>query len=127
MIHVAVGLIQNHQAEVLIAKRLAHQPKGGLWEFPGGKVEINESVFPALQRELKEEIGIDVLQAEAWLEVKYVYEDKHVLLDTWKVTHFVGNPSGREGQPILWVPVNQLKQFDFPEGNRAIIEKLCNQ
>ena len=122
--HVAVGIIFNAQREVLIAKRLAHQYKGGLWEFPGGKVEAGETVFAALQRELHEEIGVKIIHAEPWLKVPYDYQDRQVLLDTWLVTQLIGEPVGQEGQDILWVKPRDLNQFQFPDGNQPIIDKL---
>ncbi|MGW8227561.1 MAG: NUDIX domain-containing protein, partial [Gammaproteobacteria bacterium] len=63
VVHVAVGVVQNPQGKILIAKRPAHVHQGELWEFPGGKVEAGESLPQALRRELHEEIGIDVNHA----------------------------------------------------------------
>ncbi|HSW68813.1 MAG TPA: 8-oxo-dGTP diphosphatase MutT [Gammaproteobacteria bacterium] len=122
--HVVVGIIRNALDEILIAQRPKHKYKGGLWEFPGGKVEANENVFEALQRELKEELNIDVLTAESWLQFQYDYSDRIVLLDTWKVLAFSGIPQGIEGQAIRWVSSNELSHFQFPEGNHFILEKL---
>jgi 8-oxo-dGTP diphosphatase len=124
MQHVVMGVILNLKQEVLIAQRLSHQEKGGMWEFPGGKVELNETAFQALQRELKEELGIQVIAAEPWMQIECHYPHKSLLLDTWMVKQFSGVPSGMEGQPVRWIPLAQLTQFEFPEGNRAIIEKL---
>ena len=75
-IHVAVGVILNHHHQVLLAKRAVHQHQGGLWEFPGGKVELGESVCDALLRELKEELGIVVTSSHPLIEVKHSYKDK---------------------------------------------------
>lgn len=122
--HVAVGVIINSEGDVLIAERPRHTYKGGLWEFPGGKVEPFESVRAALDRELKEEINIDVIAAEPWLIVEYDYHDRKVLLDTWRVLDYSGEPCGNEGQLIRWVPLSMLTQFQFPDGNRLIIENL---
>ena len=124
MVHVVIGIILNAEQQVLIAQRLPHQEKGGMWEFPGGKVEANETAFEALQRELKEEIGIEVIEAEAWTKVTYHYPHKSVLLDTWMVKKFIGTPVGAEGQPIRWKAISELGELEFPEGNRLIIEKL---
>src|SRR5207249_3488556 len=110
--------------EVLIAQRPRNKYKGGLWEFPGGKVESLETVFQALQRELEEELGITVKTAEPWLQFQHDYIDRIVLLDVWSVIHFSGEPHGKEGQSIRWVNRQALHQFEFPEGNRIILEKL---
>jgi len=124
MMHVAVGIIRNSAGKILIAQRPKNKYKGGLWEFPGGKVEAQENVFQALQRELKEELNIDVVAAEQWLQFQYDYSDRIVLLDTWKITEFFGVPQGAEGQLIRWVFSKDLPQFQFPEGNRFILERL---
>lgn len=122
--HAVVGIIRNDLGEVLIAQRPSHKYKGGLWEFPGGKIETSETSFQALQRELKEELNIDIIAAEYWLQFQHDYSDRIVLLDTWNVTAFSGTPEGAEGQPIRWVSLDQLSQFEFPEGNCFILEKL---
>lgn len=124
MIHVVIGIIINPQHEIFIAQRLAHQEKGGCWEFPGGKVEASESALQALQRELQEELGIQVIQAQPWMQVEYHYPHKSVLLDAWKVTEFAGIPIGAEGQPVRWCRLDELTSLEFPEGNKKIIEKL---
>lgn len=124
MIHVAVGIVINQQGEVLIAQRSTHSYGGGLWEFPGGKLEPNEDVFTALQREFQEEVGIQIVVAEQLLQVKHDYKDRIVLLDTWLVKKYLGEPHGAEGQAIRWVKPTDFPQYQFPDGNRAIIAKL---
>ena len=124
MIHVAVGIVKNALGEVLIAQRLAHSYGAGLWEFPGGKLEANEDVFTALQREFLEEIGIQVLAAEPLLQVQHDYGDRRVLLDTWLIKSYAGEPHGAEGQVIQWVRPGEFSRYSFPEGNRTIVDKL---
>jgi 8-oxo-dGTP diphosphatase len=121
---VAVGVILNKKREVLIAQRPPGKYQSGLWEFPGGKVEENETSYMALQRELLEEVGITVIDSEFLLQVPYNYVDRKVLLDAWLVTQFVGEPGGKENQLVQWVSVRELNQFEFPAGNKFIIEKL---
>ena len=99
-VHVAVGIVADSAGAILIARRPDHAHQGGLWEFPGGKVEAAESVATALQRELHEELGIAVQAAEPWLQIRHAYPDKTVLLDVWRVTAWRGEPHGREGQPL---------------------------
>src|SRR5947208_1005227 len=103
LIWVAVGLIFNKNDEILIAQRPVGTYKSGLWEFPGGKMELNEDIFQTLQRELREEVGIEVLTAEPWMQFEYDYGDRRILLDTWRVTSFHGEPYGAEGQEVQWV------------------------
>jgi 8-oxo-dGTP diphosphatase len=121
---VVVGIIINVEQEILIAQRPFDKYKGGLWEFPGGKVEANESQLEALQRELLEEIGVIVQAAEPWLTIQHDYGDRVVQLNTWLVTEFSGQPQGREGQAICWISKDKFSEFEFPAGNQHIIEQL---
>jgi 8-oxo-dGTP diphosphatase len=120
VVHVAAAAVFNSQGQVLITRRAEHQHQGGLWEFPGGKVETNESVRDALSRELHEEIGIDVQQARPLIRVRHDYPDKSVLLDVWRVDAFSGEAHGREGQPLAWVQPADLANYDFPAANDPI-------
>ena len=125
MIHVAVGVIKkNNGHQICIAKRPDKIHQGGLWEFPGGKVEQGETVEQALVRELQEELGISVLSSNKFMDIQFDYGDKKVWLDIHIVEEFRGDPVGREGQPIKWVNINDLKKYPFPAANVAIIEKL---
>jgi 8-oxo-dGTP diphosphatase len=121
---VAVGIIVNPHAEVLVALRPDHNPLGGLWEFPGGKFEPGESTFDALKRELSEEIGVNVLKAHPLICIQHNYETLCVELDTWHIIAYEGTPYGKEGQTIQWVKAQQLRQLRFPEGNKVIVQKV---
>jgi 8-oxo-dGTP diphosphatase len=123
-IHVAVGVIINSRQEILMAKRAEHLHQGGLWEFPGGKVEKNETVQEALYRELHEELGIAVETANPFIKVFHDYPDKSVLLDVWLVEKFTGQPLGNEAQPLQWVPVSDLKYRAVPQANHDIVRAL---
>jgi len=123
-IHVAVGVIRGPDNTVLVALRATDSHQGGLWEFPGGKLESGESVNQALQRELEEELGITVLAQSRLCQIAHDYGDKSVLLDVWSVDRFSGQPHGQQGQPLRWIPIEQLQTEDFPIANRAIIRRL---
>lgn len=118
---VAAGVIQNAKGEILIAKRADDQHQGGLWEFPGGKIEAAETAQQALARELHEELGIQVTASHPLIRIHHQYTDKAVLLDVWMVTGFKGEAKGVEGQPIKWVSVDALSDFDFPAANTPIV------
>ena len=75
-LHVVVGVIYNMQGEILLARRPLQVEQGGLWEFPGGKCEKNETVEQALARELQEELGIVVEQARPFIRVYHTYPQK---------------------------------------------------
>lgn len=126
-VHVAVGVIADPAGAILIARRPDHAHQGGRWEFPGGKVEVDETVATALQRELREELGITVQAAEPWLQVRHAYPDKTVLLDVWRVTAWRGEPHGREGQPLRWASPAELTDFPFPAADEPIIARLCEE
>ncbi|HIF54036.1 MAG TPA: NUDIX domain-containing protein, partial [Methylococcaceae bacterium] len=84
-LHVAVGVVKNATGHILIALRHDTAHQGGLWEFPGGKVEAGESVEQALSRELKEELNISVQKMMPLIKVRHQYSDLKVLLDVWTV------------------------------------------
>jgi len=124
LIRVAVGAVINQNQEVLIAQRKKNQHLGGLWEFPGGKVEQNESPQQALIRELKEEVGIDVLASEPLTTIAHDYPEKSVELHVFLVKEFEGVAKGVEGQIVKWVLMQHLKELQFPEANDPIIKLL---
>ncbi|MDT8427728.1 MAG: Nudix family hydrolase [Pseudomonadales bacterium] len=120
----AVGVIRNEEGAVLIAQRARDSHQGGLWEFPGGKIEADENVTEALARELAEELGIQVQAQSPLCQIAHDYGDRSVLLDVWSVDRFAGTPQGLEKQPLRWLPVDQLQAAEFPQANRAIIRRL---
>ncbi|WP_060482499.1 Nudix family hydrolase [Pseudomonas sp. NBRC 111119] len=120
-IHVVAAVIRGLDGRILIARRADTQHQGGLWEFPGGKVEAGESVEAALARELNEELGIRVTRSRPLIKVSHDYPDKHVLLEVREVDAFEGEPHGAEGQPLAWVAPRDLAQYDFPQANRPIV------
>lgn len=125
ILHVAAGAIFNEQGKVLLAKRPPQAHQGGLWEFPGGKMEPGESVYQALSRELEEELGIHVLQARPLLQVRYDYPGRPILLHTWRVDRFSGIVRGREGQPVVWVRPEHLNTYSLPAASQPIVTALC--
>lgn len=123
-VHVAVGVIVDETGHILLTRRAKAAHQGGLWEFPGGKVESSETVQVALDRELHEELGIRVEHCESLLEVSHDYGDKKVCLDVWVVWRFSGEPRGREGQPMQWVKASDLPAVDFPAANLPIVQAV---
>jgi 8-oxo-dGTP diphosphatase len=123
-IHVAAAAVADARGRVLIAQRPVDVHQGGLWEFPGGKLEQDESPLQALKRELREELGIRVGSARQLIRVRHDYPEKSVLLDVWRVEDYAGIPVGREGQPLEWVVLNDLGKFAFPTANIPIIQAL---
>ena len=128
-IHVVAAVIYGNLNEILIARRPDHLHQGGLWEFPGGKIEANETTYQGLARELNEELAIKVIAANPFMQVSHDYSDKHILLDVWQVTAFKGEARGAEGQECCWVPIKILLREDskyaFPQANRPILDALA--
>lgn len=122
LINVAVGIIFNSLEEVLITKRSNTSSCASLWEFPGGKVEHNETPKAALIRELKEEVDIECKAVRFWL----THESKHVRLHVFFVTEFEGKAQCLESQQGLqWLPVSALASLDFPKTNYFLIDELA--
>ncbi len=123
-LHVAVGVIKDKAGKVLISLRHNKAHQGGLWEFPGGKVEAGETVEQALRRELKEELDISVGLVRPLIQIKHQYTDLNVLLDVWTVTEFSGMAKGCEGQEFTWVSQQDLAKYSFPAANIPIITAI---
>ena len=130
ILKVAVAIIINSNNEILISRRSENQHQGNKWEFPGGKVEEGESVEQALSREIKEELGIEILSPQHFTDIDHEYkavdpkQSKTVKLMVYEVKYWLGEPRGMENQPIRWVKRNALETFEFPNANKAIIKLL---
>jgi 8-oxo-dGTP diphosphatase len=109
---------------VLIAKRPKGRHQGGLWEFPGGKIEPGEDGRAGLRRELREELGIEITIARPLIQVRHRYADRAVLLDCWRVSHWEGEVHGREGQRIAWARAEALDERRFLPADKAILTAL---
>ncbi|MCU7914431.1 MAG: Nudix family hydrolase [Candidatus Thiodiazotropha sp. (ex Gloverina cf. vestifex)] len=123
-IHVAAAAILDNLGRVLISKRADHLHQGGLWEFPGGKVEAGETLRQALARELKEELDILPLEFKPLIRIKHDYGDRQVLLDFFRVTRFEGDAKGMEGQPLRWLQPKEMLANLFPAADRPVITAL---
>jgi len=123
-IHVAVAVICNDQRQVLLTLRADDAHQGGLWEFPGGKLESDERPVDALQRECSEEIGISIKDSRPLIRIQHDYGDRQVLLDVWRIEDYNGTPFGQEGQAMEWVDIGKLAQRSMPAANRAIVNAL---
>ncbi|MCU7833658.1 MAG: Nudix family hydrolase [gamma proteobacterium symbiont of Taylorina sp.] len=130
-IHVVVAVILKNN-QVLIAQRAKEAHQGGLWEFPGGKMEAGETVEQACIREIQEELGITISHSRPLIKILHHYSDKSVLLETFLCTHFSGKEYlmgetqqfGLENQRVQWVKIDQLNNYQFPAANQSIINSL---
>ena len=123
-IHVVAGVLRDAQGNILLAQRPANKHLGGLWEFPGGKCEANESAVDALSRELNEELGIVEICFRPLIQVRHDYGDKKIFLDVYLVTGWQGDPVGKEGQPLAWVRLDEMERYDMPAADEPIIKAL---
>lgn len=120
-VHVVAAVIRNTEGQILLALRPSDKHMGGLWEFPGGKCEADESPQQALARELHEELGIVIENPQPLIQVRHNYPDLHVLLDVYEVLNFTGQAHGAEGQQVRWVAPSALTDYQFPAANRTIV------
>lgn len=105
---VAVGVLIDKEGRFLMASRPQGKPYAGWWEFPGGKLEVGETVLEALRREYAEELGITVKNASPWFVFEREYPHAYVRLHFCRITEWEGVPQSREGQAFLWF--ESLKQ-----------------
>ena len=126
-LQVVIGLIINDDQRVLLARRQAHQTHANKLEFPGGKIDPGEREYDALVREVKEEVDLDVQQAERIMSIAHSYPEYYVELNIWQVTEFQGKAQGKEGQTVFWCAIDKLDANDFPTANHAIIDYLVTR
>ena len=124
LIPVAVGVLRRPDGRVLLARRPETAHQGGLWEFPGGKIEAGETPVQALRRELHEELGIGIRRCRPLIRLSHDYADRKVVLDTWLVENWSGEPQGIEGQPLRWVAPGAIEHLEMPAADKPIIQAL---
>ena len=125
IIDVAVAIIRDDQGRILVNERQANKEHAGHWEFPGGKFDDAESVSQALYRECKEELGIDVLEEQAFLEYTHAYPSKTVRLHVRLVSHYENEPESKESQKLAWMSLSELKSLKLLlAGDQAILMAL---
>lgn len=126
MLEVVAGVIVNENKEIYICQR----PKGllkGKWEFPGGKVEINETLEEALIREMWEELSCDI-RVESYIgNNKHDYSEFSVNLHLFKVKVIKGTIKSNEHMDEKWIKFNDIKNIDFAEADIPLLEKISNK
>lgn len=121
---IGVAIIWNEQKQILIDRRRKEGVMGGLWEFPGGKIEPGETVQECIQREIKEELGIEIEVREHLITIDHTYTHLRVSLTVHHCRHLTGVPKPIECEEIRWVGLDELEQFAFPQANFQIIAAL---
>jgi 8-oxo-dGTP diphosphatase len=124
VIDVIAGVITDASGRILLARRTEGRDLAGLWEFPGGKRERDETAEGALARELAEELGIEIDIGEPVIAVPQAYPHKRLRLDVRHVSAWRGTPRGHEGQALAWVPQHKLPSYAMPPADRPVVAAL---
>jgi 8-oxo-dGTP diphosphatase len=124
-IAVVAAVLQQPDGRFLLAQRPQGKVYAGYWEFPGGKVEPGESPLQALQRELHEELGIEVIEAYPWLIREFDYEHADVRLHFFRVRGWHGELHGREAQAFAWQRIDAIDVSPLLPANGPILNALA--
>ena len=121
----AVALIDT-DGRILLAQRPAEKHMGGMWEFPGGKVERDENPEEALRREIAEELGIDLCESclQPFSFVCHDYESFHLTMFLFLCRRWEGIPQGKEGQNLAWARVEEMKNYPMPPADVPLVAAL---
>jgi A/G-specific adenine glycosylase len=125
--HIGVGIIEHKNGEVLIALRPEDAMLGGLWEFPGGKQEEGEEIQATVERELKEELGVEVHAYKEFMKLKHTYSHFSITLHAFLCKLISGDPKPKSSQEIRWVEINELEEYPFPKANKKLTERLMEK
>ena len=121
---IGVAVIQNNEGKILIDRRKANGEMGGLWEFPGGKIEAGETIEECIEREVREELAIGIAVGDRLTTITHDYKTFKVTLYVHLCQHLNGEPQPIECQEIHWVDPSLMNQYQFPEANLEIINLL---
>lgn len=122
---VVVAIIYNSKQEILLTQRGNDSSHPRKWEFPGGKVQENETADDALVREIKEELGLTIQSFSLFEKFTHVYEYETITLIVYEVISYTGLASCMESQlNLIWTKASNLENFSFPDANYKIITRL---
>jgi len=121
---VAAAVLIRGDGQVLLAQRPEGKPYAGYWEFPGGKLEPGETPRHALDRELREELGIVVRRASPWLVQEFVYPHAHVELNFFRVLEWDGELTSHDGQAFEWQTPGHYAVAPLLPANTLILAAL---
>ena len=123
-ITVVAAVIRDSEDRVLLTQRPTDRHMGGLWEFPGGKIDDGEGPAEALRRELDEELGIEVEVEQPVTFAVHEETGLRILLLFYSARILSGTPHGHEGQPVRWVPVSELLSYPTPPADAQLVSRL---
>ncbi|NLG26207.1 MAG: 8-oxo-dGTP diphosphatase MutT [Clostridiales bacterium] len=121
---VVVAAVLSRGRRVLIARRPDDKHLGGLWEFPGGKLEDGETPEAALKRELREELGVDVRVGRIYAAVRHTYPERDVAILFYRCRTAAGRPHALEGQTLCWALRSALRRYQFAPADRPVVRRL---
>jgi 8-oxo-dGTP diphosphatase/A/G-specific adenine glycosylase len=121
---IGVAVIKDDRDLILIDRRLAKGLLGGFWEFPGGKIEGNETVQECIKREILEEIGIEIAVDSHLITIDHTYSHFRVNLQVYNCRYLSGQARAIECEEIRWVTIEELDNYTFPAANQEIIRAL---
>lgn len=121
---IGVAVIRDDRDLILIDRRLAKGLLGGFWEFPGGKIEGNETVQECIKREVLEEIGIEIAVDSHLITIDHTYSHFRVNLQVYNCRYLSGEARAIECEEIRWVTIQELDNYTFPAANQEIIRAL---
>ena len=127
MIDVVAAIIKNKEGKILIAQRNKKKSQGGLWEFPGGKIEKEETKENAIVREIKEELNMDIICDGYFDKVKYEYPDKIINLIVLNCTMIGDSYDVLEHEQIAWITKEEFKNYEFAPADIYFVEKIINE
>ncbi len=122
--HIGVAVITDEQGLILIDRRKQEGLLGGLWEFPGGKIEPGETVKECVRREIKEELGIEIEVGDRLITIDHAYTHFKITLNVFNCRHLSGDPQPIECDEIKWVTLDEIDQYPFPKANSQIIAAM---
>ncbi|MBI3047548.1 MAG: (deoxy)nucleoside triphosphate pyrophosphohydrolase [Acidobacteria bacterium] len=120
---VVVAAVIEEDHHILVTRRQPGVHLAGMWEFPGGKIDPEESHSAALRRELREELGVDADVGELVYETTHAYPDVTVELYFYRC-RLIGHPRPLLGQEMRWVPRAELPTLGFPPADKELIDRL---
>ena len=123
---IGIAVIWSPSGQILIAKRKASGTMGGLWEFPGGKIEPGETVADCIIREVREELAISVAVGAHLISIEHTYPEFQLCAIVHHCQHISGIPRPIESDEVRWVDVGDLDKYQFPAANYAIIEAILH-
>lgn len=121
---IGVAVIWNGQGQILIDRRRQEGLLGGLWEFPGGKVEPDETIEACIQREIREELGVEIEVGDRLIIVDHAYSHFRVTLNVHHCRYLSGDPQPIECDEVRWVEPSDLRNYAFPKANVQIIDAI---